>query len=320
MNNSSIEIVEHLFAPKKVSKFRVRQTNEKDMSLKQILTLEDGEAVFERYRDKILQRDGRDLLQHRHVKLCAKSARNISVCKNKTQRAPRRGKRTNAQENARSQRNNEPVQNRLSINYNQDVPLNVEPIFTSPARRDTISPNTLDKLNKVLNIQRKPSRRQSSSPNEIIEMLENRENRENREKQGRRDTLSPNSIARLIQDVDRQLKKDSKERVPEVRNNRRDTLSPNSISRLIQDVDRQIQNKPKERVPEVRNNRRDTLSPSGIAGLIRNINDNGNMNRNRNNKTRRRRAVRSPIMTRARARNALPVASRTRGRTRKRVR
>jgi hypothetical protein len=291
MNNSSIEIVEHLFAPKKVSKFRVRQTNEKDMSLKQILALEDGEAVFERYRERAFQRDGRDLLQHRHVKLCAKSAKDVSACKNKTQRNPRQ----------RRQRNNDPVQNRLSINYNQDVPLNVEPIISSPPRRDTISPNTLHKLNKVLNIKQNQVGRQNSPQNEINKMFDNRED------QRRRNTLSPNSIARLIQDVDRQIQNQHKKHVPVVRNKRRETLSPNSIARLIQEVDRPIQNQDK---------RRETLSPNGIAGLIRNVNDNENMNRNRRNRTRRR----SPIMTRARARNALPVASRTRGRTRKRVR
>lgn len=175
MNNTNIEIIDHSFVPKKVSKFRVRQTSEKDMTLKQILALQNGEDIFQTYREMITREDGRDLLHQRNIKLCAKSSRSVSECKNKTRtrRVNRRRERNNTNENSNNRntrivqmntnntRRNRPSmntsnansQNRLMINYNQDVPLNIDNVNTpvnKNRRRETISPTTLNEINNLL--------------------------------------------------------------------------------------------------------------------------------------------------------------------------
>ena len=75
-------ILKHITAPKKVSKFIVRETvvKEKEMTFNQLTKTSSGVDAFLDYRQNMYNDTGNDLLEAKNMKLCVKSQKDIKSC------------------------------------------------------------------------------------------------------------------------------------------------------------------------------------------------------------------------------------------------
>ena len=86
--NEKTTIVGHTAMPNKVTKFRVMKYSmeEKDVSFKNLVNMKQGEDMFHEYRNNFYNQYQEDIMNDRNMKLCAKSKKNVELCKEKPKR------------------------------------------------------------------------------------------------------------------------------------------------------------------------------------------------------------------------------------------
>ena len=85
---TNMEILYHTPKKGKVTTFKVKETKTqmKNMTLKQIMKNENGEKLFNQYKNMFQRKTGTNLLQQKNIKLCQKSKNNVALCRNNTSR------------------------------------------------------------------------------------------------------------------------------------------------------------------------------------------------------------------------------------------
>lgn len=144
-------ILEHKTNPKKVSKFKIRETivHEKEVTFNQLTKTPRGIKTFMNYRDEHYDKTGEDILDEPDFKLCLKSAKDLGKC------LPAKYSNNNRRITLRTL-------NRTRKNIRNNYSANNISSFRTKKSSNTLFNNTIKTSNTMLLNRNKPKRSRGS--------------------------------------------------------------------------------------------------------------------------------------------------------------